>query len=155
MRSKKTQKEPFFMIFPWCKVAGMLFFGSLMAMIVYRMSESAGEQINRACLLALFVTGLGGLCGIYPISRAWGKEVYGILIGIMVASTIRLLISGVGVAIITFFTNVHRSWFVLFLGIYYLLFMAIETWLGLWVLRNSQLSNRKPSVHGNFWDFVS
>lgn len=143
------------MIFPWIKVAGMLFIAALLAMIIYRMSESKGGHVQRACLISLIITGAGGLCGIYPISRAWGKDVYGVLIGIMVASVIRLLISGAGVAIITFFNSVHRSWFVLFLGLYYLLFLAVETWLALWVLRNSQLDDRKSSVHGNFWDLIS
>lgn len=148
-------QEPFLMIFPWGKVTGIMFLAALLGMVVFRMSQPAGQDVHRACFWSFIVTGVAGACGIYPVSKAWGKEAYGVLIGIMIASVIRLLISGAGVAIIAFFTNIHRSWFVLFLGIYYLLFLTVETWLAIWVLRNSQLKNREPSIHGNVWDVFS
>lgn len=73
----------------------------------------------------------------------------------MIAAVIRMLISGGGVAIITFFTDIHRSWFVLFMGIYYVAFLTVDTWLALWILRNSELKERERRIHGNMWDLFS
>ena len=92
------------------------------------------------------------MIGVYIISELWGKDLYVVFAGVMTAGVIRLLISGSGFAIISFFMDIHRSWFVLFLGIYYLVFMAVDTWLALWILRNSEFKERKLITNGNLWD---
>ncbi len=155
MTPKKEPLSPFFMIFPWGKVAGMLFLVSLGAMFIYRLSETGGAHVNRACLFSIIVAAAAGLLGLYAIGKTWGRDIYWVLTGVMLACVIRLLIGGVGVAIITFFTSVHRSWFVLFLGVYYLGFLAVDTWFALWVLRNSELKGREQKIHGNVWDMLS
>ena len=155
MSPKKEQPSPFFMIFPWGKVAGILFLMVFGAMFVYRLSETGGEHVNRACLFAMIVAGVAGITGFYAIGKTWGRDVHWVLAGVMIAAAIRLLIGGGGVAILTFFTSVHRSWFVLFLGVYYLAFLAVDTWFALWVLRNSEIKNRERKIHGNVWDMLS
>ncbi len=155
MNRKIKQKDPFFLLFPWGKVGVMLFFLLFGAMLVYRLSETGGLHVSRACLVAMIVGGAAGLSGIYIISKMWGRDVYWVLIGVMIAAAIRLLIGGSGVAIITFFTNVHRSWFVLFLGIYYAAFLAVDTWLAVWILRHSEMKDREQRIHGNIWDAFS
>lgn len=152
MRAKNRQPEPFFLIFPWAKMAGSLFLVALGAMFVYRISQTGGAHVNEACLLAMIVAGAAGAAGIYAVGKTWGRDVYWVLTGVMIAAAIRLLISGSGVAIITFFTDIHRSWFVLFLGIYYLAFLAVDTWLALWILRNSRVKDQERRIHGNLWD---
>jgi thiosulfate reductase cytochrome b subunit len=52
---------------------------------------------------------------------------------IMTGSSIRILICGAGVAIITFFTQINKSWYIFYIGIYYILFMAVDTGLALWM----------------------
>ncbi len=143
------------MVFPWGKVAGMLFLVVLGVMFVYRLSETGGAHVNQSCLFAMIVAAAAGLLGLYAIGKTWGRDIYWVLTGVMLACVIRLLIGGVGVAIITFFTSVHRSWFILFLGVYYLGFLAVDTWFALWVLRNSELKDRKQRIHGNVWDMLS
>ncbi|MHC5139803.1 MAG: hypothetical protein ACYSOF_07975 [Planctomycetota bacterium] len=155
MTSKKQQSDPFFMVFPWGKVAGMLFLVVFGAMFIYRLSETGGAHVNQSCLFAMIVAGTAGITGIYAIGKTWGRDVHWVLIGIMIAAAIRLLIGGAGVAIITSFTNVHRSWFVLFMGIYYLGFLGVDTWFALWVLRNCELKDQEQRIHGNVWDMLS
>jgi hypothetical protein len=155
MSPKKEQPSPFFMIFPWGKVAGMLFLVVLGAMFVYRLSETGGIHVTRACLFSMIVAGVAGITGFFAIGKTWGRDVHWVLIGVMIAAAIRLLIGGAGVAIIASFTSVHRSWFILFLGIYYLGFLAVDTWFALWVLQNSELKDREQRIHGNVWDIFS
>ena len=155
MSLKKEPPSPFFMVFPWGKVAGMLFWVVIGVMFVYRLSETGGAHVNRACLFSMIVAGVAGITGFCAIGKTWGRDVHWVLVGVMIAAAIRLLIGGAGVAIITSFTNVHRSWFILFLGIYYLAFLAVDTWFALWVLRNSELKDREQRIHGNVWDMLS
>lgn len=136
-------------------MAWLLFLLALGAMFVYRISQTGGSHVNEACLFAMIVAGAAGGVGVYAIGKTWGRDVYWVLTGVMIAAAIRLLISGGGVAIITFFTDIHRSWFVLFLGVYYLAFLAVDTWLALWILRNSQMKDRERRIHGNLWDMFS
>ena len=143
------------MIFPWGKLALFLFLSVFGSMFVYRLSETGGIHVNRACLSAMIVSGIAGMLGFYAIGKTWGRDVYWVLMGVMIAAAIRLLISGGGVAIITLFTNVHRIWFILFLGVYYLAFLVVDTWFALWVLRNSELKSQEQKIHGNFWDIIS
>jgi hypothetical protein len=150
---KAEYKEPFFMIFPWGKVFGLLCLFLFGACFVYRLSEAGGVHVSRACFVAIVTSVVAGVCSLYPICKSWGRDVYSVLIGVMIGAVVRLLITGVGVAIITFFTATHRSWFIVFLGVYYIAFMVADTWLALWVLKNSELNEQKK-VHGNIWDIV-
>lgn len=154
MKNKIKQAEPFFMLFPWGKVAVLCLLFFFSSVFVYRLSETGGIEASRACLMAMIVAGLAGGLGLYVIGKTWRRDVYFMLAGAMIAMIIRMLIGGGGVAIITLFTDIHRSWFVLFLGIYYLVFLVVDTWLALWVVRNSELKDRKKPKHGNLWDFV-
>ncbi len=155
MSVKRKQPEPFFMIFPWGKVGWMLFLVVFGAMFVYRLSATGGAHVNQACLFAMIVASAAGIAGFYAVGKTWGRDVYWVLAGVMIAAAIRLLIGGGGVAIITVFTDIHRSWFILFLGIYYAAFLAVDTWLALWILRNSEMKDREPRIHGNVWDMFS
>jgi len=128
---------------------------ALGVMFIYRLSETGGAHVNQSCLFAMIVAAAAGILGLYAIGKTWGRDIYWVLTGVMLACVIRLLIGGLGVAIITFFTRVHRSWFVLFLGIYYLAFLAVDTWFALWVLRNSKLKDREQKIYGNVWDMLS
>ena len=152
---KKEIKEPFFMLFPWGKVAGLLFLLLFVAMVIYRLSETGGLHVSRACRTAMIVSVTAGVAGVYVIGEMWRRPVHWVLAGVMIAAAIRLLISGAATAIITFFMDVHRSWYVLFLGIYYILFLAADTSLALWILRNSEIDKREFRIHGNLWDMFS
>ena len=155
MSPKNKQPDPFFMVFPWGKMAGLLFLVIFGAMFVYRLSQTGGPHVNQACFFAMIVAASAGISGFYVVGKMWGRDVYWVLAGVMIAAAIRLLISGGGVAIIAFFTDIHRSWFVLFLSIYYLAFLAVDTWLALWILRKSEMKDQERRIHGNLWDMLS
>jgi hypothetical protein len=155
MKKKDKQAEPFLLLFPWGKVGWMLFLTVFWFFFIYRLSETGGAHVNQACLFAMIVAAIAGITGFYAIGKTWGRDVHWVLVGVMIAMVIRMLISGGGVAIIIFFTDIHRSWFVLFLGIYYIAFLAVDTWFSLWILRNSEMNDREQKRHGNFWDIVS
>lgn len=143
------------MLFPWGKAALVCFGVLFSAVFVYRLSETAGLAARRACLTAMFVTLGGGLIGLYSVAKTWGREVYAVLIGVLAGAVIRLLICGASLAIIVPFTTIDRSWYVLFLGVYYTGFLAVDTWFALWVLRNNQSEIEKQNkIHGNLWDIV-
>ena len=142
------------MIFPWGKVGWMLFLVVFGTFFVYRLSEAGGVHVNQACFYAMIVAVVAGISGFYAIGKTWGRDVHWVLTGVMIAAAIRMLISGGGVAIITFFTDIHRSWFILFLGIYYIAFLAVDTWLALWILRNSEMKDQERRIHGNLWDII-
>ena len=142
------------MVFPWGKVAGMLFLVVFGAMFIYRLSETGGAHVNQSCLFAMTVAGVAGITGFFAIGKTWGRDVHWVLVGVMIAAAIRLLIGGGGVAIIVRFTDIHRSWFVLYLGVYYLAFLVVDTWLAVWILRNSELNKQEKNIHGNLWYIV-
>lgn len=153
MNKLNDQDQPFFMIFPWMKVATGIFILFLGMMVVYRLSETAGTHVNHACLAAFIVTATAGLLGLYVISTMWGKDVYWVLIGVMLAMMIRLLISGGSFAIIIPFTKIKASWYIFFLAIYYLIFLVTDTWFAIWILRHSKLNKERDGrKHGNLWD---
>lgn len=143
------------MLFPWGKMAVVFVLFLLGALFVYRLSETGGIHVNRACLAAIITAGLAGSAGLYVIGKMWRKEVYWVLMGAMIGAVIRLLISGLGTAIITTFTDIHRSWYILFLGIYYVAFIVLDTGLALWILKHSRSGKQDHGINGSFWDNLS
>lgn len=155
MSFDKEQRAPFFMIFPWLKVSAGFFIIFLGMMVVYRLSETGGTDIHHACLAAIIVAATSGILGLYVIGTTWGRDAYRVLLGVTAALLIRLLICGTSFAIIIPFTTVHRSWYVLFLMVYYLAFLGMDTWLALWILKNSRINEKDSDQrHGNLWDIV-
>ena len=128
----------------------VLFF--FVSLFVYRLSETGGDHVNRACFAAIITASVAGVCGLYIISKMWRKHIYWVMIGAMFGAVIRLLISGVGTAIITSFTDIHRTWYVCFLGFYYIAFLILDTGLALWILRHSDSGTQEDGFNGNFWD---
>jgi hypothetical protein len=155
MSPEKKQQAPFFLIFPWFKVAAGAFIIFLGMMVVFRLSEASATHINHACLAAMIVAATSGFLGFYVIGKTWGRDAYGVLLGVMMALIIRLLISGTSFAIIIPFTKIHRSWYVLFLIVYYLAFLGMDTWFALWILKHSQIKDKgNDQRHGNLWDVI-
>ncbi|MHC4526157.1 MAG: hypothetical protein ACYSU8_11595 [Planctomycetota bacterium] len=156
MNKKNKQKpEPFLLLFPWGKMTGAFLLFLLVSLFVYRLSEAGGIHVNRACLAAIVTATAGGGCGLYVIGKMWRKEIYWVLMGAMIGGVIRLLIGGIGTAIITAFTDIHRSWYIVFLGVYYVAFLVMDTGLALWMLRHSYIGKQEDGRRGNFWDNLS
>lgn len=143
------------MLFPWGRTAALIGVMGFLSLLIYRVSETGGPDVSRACLAAKAVAYAAGLTGLYLIGRMWRRDIYLIMISIIAAFLIRLLIGGSGIAIIILFTSVHRTWFVVYVCIYYVIFLIIDTGFALWVLRHAESNKQEKNVHGNLWDMVS
>ena len=144
--------------FPLGKLFGWMIGLSVGGMFVYRLSETGGRASQTACLWALAVSLLSGLAGLIPVYKVWGKELFWVLIGVFLSGVIRLLIGIIGVVIIILFAAIERTQFVGFLALFYVALLLFDTWLALWVLRNTKVekdNNQETAVHENMWDIIS
>ncbi|OQY06280.1 MAG: hypothetical protein B6I25_04205 [Planctomycetales bacterium 4572_13] len=96
------------------------------------------------------------LAGLVSVYKVWGRALMWVLLGVFLSGAIRLLIGAVGVVIIIAFTATDKMSFVGFLALFYVVFLAMDTWLALWVLRNTKIEdeNKTMAIHGNVWDIV-
>jgi hypothetical protein len=144
--------------FPYAKLAGWMILLVIGGLFVYRLSETGGKPSQMACLSAMAVSFLAAIIGLIPIYKVWGKDLFWVLMGVFLSSVIRLLIGFLGAVIIILFTKLLRIHFIGYLGLFYAAFLAIDTWLGLWVLRNTKVekdNDQGTVVHGNIWDIIS
>jgi hypothetical protein len=154
-RRRQRYPDPFFMLFPWIKVVMLVLFVAFIVVFIFRISETGGDHSKEACFAAIITAGAAGLCGLYPMGKMWRKGVLIAFGAIMFGSAIRLLIGGAGVAIITFFTQVNKIWYIFYVGIYYVLFLTVDMAFALWMLNHCQKDDQKDrQVHGNLWDMV-
>lgn len=147
--------EPLILRFPWFKAFGLLFFLIYNILFIYRISSTAGSEAEQACFAAMITASVSGIIGFYLIIDTWSREMFKLLTAVFIALSVRLLTCAIGVAIIILFTGINRSWFVLFLAIYYFAFLSADTCLALWILRNSDIKVKKELIHGSLWDAVS
>lgn len=144
--------------FPFGKFCGIITFLLVGGMFVYRLSETGGQSSKMACFSAMGLSFLSASLGFYPVYKVWGKDVLWTLLGVFLSNIIRLLIGFFGVVIIFSFTRLQRTQFVFFMALFYTVFLIVDTWLALWVLRNAEsieADDREVAVHGNIWDIVS
>ena len=147
--------EPLILKFPWIKAFGILFLLIYNILFVYRISSTAGKEVEQACFAAMITASVSGLLGFYLIIDTWSRDIYRMLSGVFISMIVRLLTCAIGFAIIILFTGTNRSWFVLFLIIYYLAFLSADTLFASWVLRNSDIKVKKDIIHGSLWDAIS
>lgn len=156
MSRRAKYPDPFFMLFPWLRVAGVLCLLAFVEIFVFRLSETGGLQSRQACIAAMILTAIMGTAGIYPVCKIWRRGILLAITAIISGSVIRLLIGGAGVAIIAFFTQLNKSWFIFYVFVYYILFLMIDTAFALWMLCYCRRSDDKERrVHDNLWDMVS
>lgn len=144
--------------FPYGKFSGWVILLVVGGLFVYRLSETGGQSSQAACLSAIVISFLAAFAGLIPIYKAWGKDLFWVLMGVFLSSTIRLLIGFLGAVIIILFADIQRIQFVGFLGLFYAALLAIDTWLALWILRNTNVEkdeNQENMIHGNIWDIIS
>lgn len=144
-------------VFPYGKALSCLLLLSIGIMVIYRLSEAAGKAVESACMGAIIVSFIAAATGILPIYKVWGKELIWVALGVFLSGVIRMLIGFLGVAIIIIFTDIQRIQFVGFLALFYVAFLAIDAWLGLWLLRHTDIEeaeNQEAAIHGNIWDIV-
>lgn len=157
-RSRRRREVP--ARFPYGKLSGWLMLLIVGGMFICRLSETGGQVCQTACLAAMVTSLLAAGVGLIPVYKVWGKEYLWALLGVFLSGIIRLLIGLCGAGIIIVFTEISRTQFVGFLGLFYVAFMAVDTWLALWVLGHSRKvaedddEEQETAVHGNIWDIV-
>ena len=144
--------------FPCLKFSSLMILLVFLGVFVYRLSETGGKVSQMACLSAIGVSSLAAFIAMIPVYKTWGKDLYLVLIGVFLSGVIRLLIGFLGTVIIILFTDILRIHFVGFLAMFYTAFLAVDTWLALWILRNTKVQKdeeQEPVIHGNVWDIIS
>ena len=147
--------DEFFLYPPWKLVFGVGGFLLLGVCVLLRFSEFGSPERIAACRAALILSGIAGAAGAWPIVTGWGKSGWRIVGGIMVGSSIRMLIGIAGIIIIMVFTDVNRTWLLFFLGIAYSLFLSVDTAIGIGLLKRVRWNENDVGVHGNLWDCIS
>lgn len=144
--------------FPFGRLFGWVLLLMVSGMFVYRLSETGGRICQTACLWAAGISLFAGAAGLIPVYKVWGKDLFWVILGVFLSGATRLLIGFLGVVIIIFFTDIQRTRFVGYLALYYTALLAFDTWLALWVLRNTKIEEKddeqETAVHGNLWDVI-
>jgi len=144
--------------FPYARLSGWLLLLVVGGLFVYRLSETGGKPSQMACLSAMGVSFFAAFIGLVPIYKVWGKDLFWVLMGVFLSGMIRLLIGFLGAVIIILFTDLQRIEFVGFMGLFYVALLSIDTWLALWILRNTKVNkddDQETAIHGNIWDIIS
>lgn len=155
MNRKTHPADDFFLDPPWKIVFGVGGFLLLGVCVLLRFSEFGSQERISACRAALLLSGIAGLVGGWPIVTGWGKSGWRIVGGILAGGLIRLLIEFLGLVIIFAFTEIHRTWLIFFVGIGYMLFLAADTAIGIWLLSRVVWNEDDADIHGNFWNCIS
>ena len=153
-QDKDACPTPFFMLFPWGRVAVGMAGLCLVCLFIYRVSHVGGRDVAQASAAAKWIALAAGAISIYPMAKCWGYNQWRVLVGIFLGILIRFLIIGIGVCIITLFTDIYKIHFVLFLKLYYFFFLIGDIWLAAWMIRHSRAADREGTGYGNVWDIV-
>jgi len=136
-------------VFSWFIATG-LFLGVIF-LLTYRYCELAGPKAEKACILAIITATLGGLSAFWPLSKVWRREPEKMVVSVFLGGAIRILIGFVGVVIIFFFTGISRKWFLGCYGIFYTVFLLVDSWLIIRLLNNYGL-NKDDSKYECVWN---
>jgi hypothetical protein len=152
---RSRRSAPSAVRFPFGVLTGWAALFATGTAFVYRLSQTGGPVSERACAAAIIISGLAAAAGIVPIYKMWGRQLPWVVLGVFLSGTIRLLIGLAGVVIIILFTAIQRTQFIGFLALFYVAFLALDTWLALWALRHAALDTKnQEAVHGNVWDII-
>ncbi len=105
--------------------AGLFSVLAIVAM-AFAVSFCAGKDAVKGCMAAITVSGLGGCIALILIAYAAAYRPGHLTILALAAGTVRLLLMLVGSAIILLFTKVNILWFVVWIGVFYLVLLVFE-----------------------------
>jgi hypothetical protein len=99
-------------------------------LLTYRYCEQAGPEASKGCMAAGITAAIGGIGAFWPLGRTWwSQKPEGMVVGVFLGVTIRLLVGFVGIIVVFFFTGISRGWFLGCYGIFYAVFLLIDCWL--------------------------
>ena len=93
-----------------------------------RFSEQYGPMAAKGCVIAIALSFFAAVAGIIPFLMSSKKNVGKLFISLIVGASIRVAVTGLGIVVITVTVDKEqRFWFLVWTGVFYLLFLGIET----------------------------
>ena len=112
-------------------------------LLAYRYCEQAGVQAQKSCILAMLRSFLAGAGSLWPIFRMLKEDQETILLSIIWAISLRMLISFSAIAIILLFIEVSPEWFLGCYGLFYIVFIIMDSWLVIHLVRDALLKKKE------------
>lgn len=106
----------------------------------FAVSSVAGKEAVKSCLVAITVSGLAGSTALILIAYAAAYRPSHLAVLTLAAGIVRLLLMAVGSVIIVFFVRVSILWFVVWIGVFYLVMLVFEMRIAV------QAVNRNESI---------
>jgi len=88
-----------------------------------------GKDAFAGCFAAVAVTGIAGVASFVCAEYAAYIRPHLSEVSVLAASVVRLLLVVFGIAFIIVFTNVCTMWFIIWVGLFYMVILALETCL--------------------------
>ena len=112
-----------------------------------RFSEQHGQMARSGCLKAIGLSVFAAIAGIIPFLVSKKKNVNKLFISLIIGAVIKVLLTGIGVVVITVIAaKEQRYWFLVFTAVFYLLFLVIETSEAVFCVRKLEFENDNESV---------
>jgi len=93
-----------------------------------RLTEQYGSMATRGCVLAIRLSLIAAVTGFIPFLRSSKKTVHKCFIALLTGAGLRVFVTAVGIVVLTIIiSREQRFWFLVWTGVFYLLFLFIET----------------------------
>ena len=93
-----------------------------------RFSEQHGTMATKGCVIAIFLSFIAAILGLFPFLMSRKKKVSKLFLSLIVGAGIRITVVALGVVVITVIVaKEQRFWFLAWTAVFYLLFLGIET----------------------------
>lgn len=125
------------------RIGGMGLFLGMVFLLVYRYCEQVGTDAQKSCIFAMACSFLAGGLSLWPFFHMLKEDRETLLLGAIWAISIRILISFFLIAMVLLFIEVHPKWFLGCYGIFYVLFMILDSWLILLLAGDAALKKKE------------
>jgi undecaprenyl pyrophosphate phosphatase UppP len=117
-------------------------------LLVYRYCEQFGILAQKGCILAVISSFLAGGLSLWPFFRMLKEDQETLLLSIIWAISLRMLISFSLITVTLLFMNISSEWFLGCYGLFYGVFIILDSWLML--LLAGDVSLRKKEVEYDY-----
>jgi len=107
-----------------------------------RFSEQHGPMAARGCFLAIGLSLIAAVTGFIPFMLSSKNKASKFFISLLTGAGLRVAVTAIGVVVITvIISKEQRFWFLAWAGIYYLLFLSIETFEAVRCIKKLEFEN--------------
>ena len=114
----------------------------VLAVTACSVSLFIGKDAFAGCFSALAVTGIAGAASFVLAKYTAYIRPHLSEVSVLAASVVRLLLVVFGIAFIIVFTNICTVWFIIWVGLFYMVILSLETCLFI------QSRNRSHEING-------